>query len=77
MNFAPTSKPFYEAGPILKTATKVYVNLGEPELAEEVAKRNVDGVGLLRAEFMIANIGTHPKKLIHEKKSQVFVNSLA
>ncbi|EKD80672.1 MAG: hypothetical protein ACD_40C00039G0002 [uncultured bacterium] len=77
VNFAPTSKPFYEAGPILKTATKVYVNLGEPELAEEVAKRNVDGVGLLRAEFMIANIGTHPKKLIHEKKSQVFVNSLA
>ncbi|MFH1243984.1 MAG: phosphoenolpyruvate synthase [bacterium] len=77
VNFAPTPKPFYEAGPILKTATKVYVNLGEPDLAEEIAKRNVDGVGLLRAEFMIANIGTHPKKLIHDKKSQVFVDSLA
>jgi len=60
-----------------KTATKVYVNLGEPDLAEEIAKRNVDGVGLLRAEFMIANIGTHPKKLIKEKKSHLFVNQLA
>lgn len=66
---APTS--------VHKTATKVYVNLGEPDLAEEVARRNVDGVGLLRAEFMIANIGTHPKKLIKEKKSHIFVNQLA
>lgn len=77
VNFAPVPVPFYEPGPILKTATKVYVNLGEPDLAQEVAKRNVDGVGLLRAEFMIANIGTHPKKLIHDKKSKVFVDSLA
>lgn len=60
-----------------KTATKVYVNLGEPELAEEIAKRNVDGVGLLRAEFMMAGIGTHPKKLIHDKKANVFVDKLA
>ena len=51
--------------------------MGEPDLAEEIAKRNVDGVGLLRAEFMIANIGTHPKKLIKDKQSHVFVNQLA
>ncbi|MBU0649744.1 phosphoenolpyruvate synthase, partial [Patescibacteria group bacterium] len=61
----------------VKTATKVYVNLAEPELAQEMAKRNVDGVGLLRAEFIIANIGTHPKKFIKEKKSRDFVNQLA
>ncbi|MFH2085519.1 MAG: phosphoenolpyruvate synthase [bacterium] len=78
INFVPAEGAHYTPqGPILKTATKVYVNLGEPDLAEEIAKRNVDGVGLLRAEFMIANIGTHPKKLIHEKKSKVFVDSLA
>lgn len=59
-----------------KTATKVYVNLGEPELAESIAAKNVDGVGLLRAEFMIANIGTHPKKFIAEGKSDVFVSKL-
>lgn len=59
------------------TATKVYVNLGEPDLAGSVAARNVDGVGLLRAEFMMAQIGYHPKKLIHDHKQQVFIQKLA
>lgn len=61
----------------LKTATKIYVNLAEPDLAEEMAQRNVDGIGLLRAEFMIAQIGTHPRKFIEDGKSQVFVHELA
>ncbi|OGM27258.1 phosphoenolpyruvate synthase [Candidatus Woesebacteria bacterium RIFCSPHIGHO2_02_FULL_38_9] len=60
-----------------KTATKVYVNLAEPERAKEVSKLNVDGVGLLRAEFMIANIGIHPKEAIKLKKQAIFVNNLA
>ncbi len=61
----------------VKTATKVYVNLAEPERAKEIAKLNVDGVGLLRAEFMIANIGTHPKEAIKNKKQTDFINKLA
>ena len=61
----------------IKTATKVYVNLAEPSRAREIAKMHVDGVGLLRAEFMIAGIGTHPKKLIKEGKQKQFVSSLA
>lgn len=60
-----------------KTATKVYVNLGEPDLASIVAQGNADGVGLLRAEFMMAEIGTHPKKMIRDGKSQVFIEKLA
>jgi pyruvate,water dikinase len=60
-----------------KTATKVYVNLAEPELADQTAARNVDGIGLLRAEFMIAQIGVHPKKLIHDHHQQVFIHKLA
>lgn len=60
-----------------KTATKVYVNLGEPDLAPIVAQGNSDGVGLLRAEFMMAQIGTHPRKMIQDKKQNVFVQSLA
>jgi pyruvate,water dikinase len=60
-----------------KTATKVYVNLGEPELASTIAAKNVDGVGLLRAEFMMAQIGIHPKKLIREHKKQTYINKLA
>lgn len=58
------------------TVTKVYVNLAEPELAEQVGKRYVDGIGLLRAEFIIAQLGYHPKKLIEEKKGKVFVRHL-
>ena len=77
VNFAPTESTYTAPTEFLKTATKVYVNLGEPELAVEIAKRHVDGVGLLRAEFMMAGIGIHPKKLIHDGKSQVFVDRLA
>ena len=61
----------------LKTATKVYVNLAQPELAAEVGKRNTDGVGLLRAEFMVAQIGRHPRKFLEEGKGQEFVDKLA
>lgn len=60
-----------------KTATKLYVNLAEPELAASIASKNVDGVGLLRAEFMIAEIGIHPKKLIEQKRQSFFVDKLS
>ncbi len=60
----------------LKTLTKVYVNLAEPEQAAKIAKLDVDGVGLLRAEFMIANIGVHPKSLIAKHKEAEFVRKL-
>lgn len=60
----------------LKTATKIYVNLAEPEAAEKVAKKNVDGIGLLRAEFMIAQIGEHPRKFIKEKRQEEFIKKL-
>ena len=60
-----------------KTATKLYINLAEKELAVEMSKLNVDGVGLLRAEFMIANIGIHPKEAIKKKTQGHFVEKLA
>jgi pyruvate,water dikinase len=60
----------------IKTNTKVYVNLAQPELAENVASRNVDGVGLLRAEFMVAQINEHPQYMIKQNRGQEFVNKL-
>lgn len=74
----PTSQTFSlrpDETPI--TATKIYLNLAEPERATELAKLPVDGVGLLRAEFMIAGIGTHPRYLVREKKDHLFVGKLA
>jgi len=60
----------------IKTATKVYVNLAQPEAAERVAKMNVDGIGLLRAEFIMADIGTHPKLIIKQHKEEEFINKI-
>jgi len=60
----------------VKTKTRVYVNLAQPELAEAVAARKVDGVGLLRAEFMIAQIGEHPRYMISQNRGNDFVEQL-
>src|SRR3990170_4579830 len=61
----------------IKTRTRVYVNLAEPELADRVAKLNVDGVGLLRAEFIIAQIGEHPRLVLEEGRAEEFIQKLA
>jgi len=59
------------------TATKLYVISAEPEMATEMASRDVDGVGLLRAEFIIAEeIKEHPRKMIEEKRGAEFTNKL-
>jgi len=60
----------------IKTKTKVYVNLAQPELAEIVAAKNVDGVGLLRAEFIVAQIGEHPRYMIEQNRGHEFVDKL-
>jgi pyruvate,water dikinase len=63
----------------LVTATRIYVNLGEPELAASVARRDVDGVGLLRAEFMLLSaLGrTHPRVLLREGRGDELVDRMA
>ena len=46
--------------------TRLYVNLAIADHAERVAALPVDGVGLLRAEFMITDAlgGRHPRDLL-------------
>ena len=61
----------------IKTKTRVYVNLAQPDLVDRVAKRDVDGVGLLRAEFMVAQIGEHPNYMISQNRGREFVDKLA
>lgn len=61
----------------IKTATKVLTNLADPARAEEISRMHVDGIGLLRAEFIMAQIGTHPKKFVEDKRESVFVRQLA
>lgn len=70
------SKSTKKSSSVPKTATKLYLNLGEPELAREMSKRPTDGIGLLRAEFMIANIGIHPKRMIQEGRQKEYIDQL-
>ncbi len=54
------------------------INLAFAEHAEEVAALDVDGVGLLRAEFMVTDAlaGVHPKLLIERGQRTAFVDAL-
>ncbi len=46
--------------------TKIYFNVGQPEAALADALLPVDGVGLLRMEFVFASwVGVHPLALVH------------
>ncbi|HUB07039.1 MAG TPA: phosphoenolpyruvate synthase [Myxococcales bacterium] len=59
-------------------ATKLYVNLAMPEEAERVASLEVDGVGLLRAEFLISDAlaGQHPKALLAAGGRDRFIEAM-
>jgi pyruvate,water dikinase len=60
-------------------ATKIYVNLAVEERAEEVAAMPVDGVGLLRGEFLVTQAldGKHPRALIAAGRGSEFVERMA
>jgi pyruvate,water dikinase len=60
------------------TATKVYVNMSIPEIADKIAKEtNADGVGLLRAEHLMLSIGKHPRLLIEEGGEKVMLDTFS
>jgi pyruvate,water dikinase len=60
-------------------ATRIYVNLAIADHAEAVAAQPVDGVGLLRAEFMLTDAlgGVHPRALLARGGEQEFVDKMA
>lgn len=61
------------------TGTKVYVNLAIAERAEAVAALPVDGVGLLRAEFMLTDAlgGQHPRDLLAHGGQEKFIAAMS
>jgi pyruvate,water dikinase len=71
---APPAPPVAET-----TATLLYVNLAIADHAEEAAAQPVDGVGLLRAEFMITDAldGEHPKHLLATGRREEFVQRMS
>lgn len=60
------------------TATKIYMNLGEPELIERYKDLPIDGIGLMRTEFIFTNmIGAHPMYLVKTGQGDMMVEKLA
>ncbi|MDV3205614.1 MAG: phosphoenolpyruvate synthase [Rhodococcus ruber] len=76
---AQTAAPAAAASAPTVTATAVYVNLATPDAAQAVADTDVDGVGLLRAEFMIpeAPAGQHPAYMIAQGRREEYVSKMA
>lgn len=60
------------------TATKIYMNLGNPELIDKYKNLPIDGIGLMRTEFIFTNmIGAHPMYLIKNGQENFMINQLA
>lgn len=60
------------------TATKIYMNLGEPDAIDKYKDLPFDGIGLMRIEFIISDwVQYHPLYLIETGKADLFVDKLA
>ncbi|HVO77859.1 MAG TPA: phosphoenolpyruvate synthase, partial [Methanomassiliicoccales archaeon] len=60
------------------TGTKIMVNVGIPNKAEEYCQLPVSGVGLMRIEFLFTSyIQEHPQAMIEQGRSQELVDKLA
>ncbi|MDA8367442.1 MAG: phosphoenolpyruvate synthase [Actinomycetota bacterium] len=80
---APTAAPVpaapaAPASPV-PLATRMYLNLAFAEHAEEAAELPADGVGLLRAEFMVTEAlhGVHPRLLLERGEEKEFVDAMS
>ncbi len=76
---ASVTGPAGTIGGAAPLATRLYVNLAFAEHAEEVAALDVDGVGLLRAEFLVTDAlgGIHPRLLLERGEEVRFVDAMA
>jgi len=67
----PYKKEQLDLGGLKPTKTKLYMNVGNPAQAFNLAKMPNDGVGLARMEFIMNNsIAAHPMALVDIKKGK-------
>lgn len=60
------------------TATKIYMNLGEPTIIDRYKHLPFDGIGLMRTEFIFSNmVGAHPMYLVKTGQGQVLIDKMA
>jgi len=60
------------------TGTKIYMNLGQPEVISRYQDLPFDGIGLMRTEFIFTDhIGAHPMYLLRTGQEKLFIDRLA
>lgn len=60
------------------TATKIYMNLGEPSIIDRYKNLPFDGIGLMRTEFIFTNmVGAHPMYLVKTGQGDVLIDKMA
>ncbi len=60
------------------TATKIYMNLGEPSIIGRYKDLPFDGIGLMRTEFIFSNmIGAHPMYLVKTGQGQLLIDKMS
>lgn len=60
------------------TATKIYMNLGEPSLIGRYKNLPFDGIGLMRTEFIFTNlVGAHPMYLVKTGQGKLLIDKMA
>ncbi|WP_077367054.1 phosphoenolpyruvate synthase [Anaerosalibacter sp. Marseille-P3206] len=60
------------------TATKIYMNLGEPSLIGRYKNLPFDGIGLMRTEFIFTNmVGAHPMYLVKTGQGQLLIDKMS
>lgn len=52
------------------TLTKVFIAAGNPDQAAQYVTADVDGVGVLRSEFVFATFGQHPMHVLKSKQQK-------
>lgn len=66
----------FEISEDIDTVTKVKVNLDMPNMAKEASETNADGIGLLRAEFLLSRTKEHPGWMIRNGRKEQLINEL-
>lgn len=60
------------------TATKIYMNLGEPSIIGRYKDLPFDGIGLMRTEFIFSNmVGAHPMYLVKTGQGQLLIDKMS
>lgn len=75
-NAAVSEDLVHQLAPV--TATKIYMNLGEPNIIGKYKNLPFDGIGLMRTEFIFTNmIGAHPMYLVKTGQGKFMIDKLA